>query len=73
LRQPAKALKTLIKQARDADVKTIFVQPQFDQRAARQVAKAIDGNVVALDPLSEDYFATMRQAARLIAGMDVGE
>ena len=66
----AKALKALVKQARDAGVKTIFVQPQFDQRAARQIAKAIDGNVVALDPLTEDYFETMRRAARLIAGAD---
>ncbi len=65
----AKALQALIRQAKAARVKTIFVQPQFDQRAARQVAKAIKGEVVAIDPLAADYFANMRRAARLIAGV----
>lgn len=65
----AKALLQLIRQARKEGVKTIFIQPQFDQRMAGQVAKAIDGTVVSIDPLAEDYMANLRQAARLIAGV----
>lgn len=65
----AKALQALIKQARQTGARTVFVQPQFDQRAARQVAKAIDGQVVVIDPLAADYFSNMRRAARLIAGV----
>ncbi|MGB0846159.1 MAG: metal ABC transporter solute-binding protein, Zn/Mn family [Thiolinea sp.] len=65
----ARALAALIKQAKQNEAKTIFVQPQFDQRAAKQVAKAIDGKVVAIDPLAADYFVNMRRAARLIAGV----
>lgn len=65
----AKALLALISQARKDGVKTIFIQPQFDQRMADQVAKAIGGNVVSIDPLAEDYIANLRQAARLIAGV----
>lgn len=65
----AKALFELIRQAREEGVKTIFVQPQFDKRIAAQVAKAIDGNVVSVDPLAEDYVDNLRQAARLIAGI----
>lgn len=65
----AKALAALIRQARAEGVKTIFVQPQFDKRAAEQVAKAIKGNVVAIDPLAENYTENLRKTAHLIAGV----
>ena len=65
----ARALSDLIKQAKKEQVKTIFVQPQFDARAAKQVARAIGGNVVAIDPLAADYVENLRKAARLIAGV----
>lgn len=65
----ARALTALIKQARLNGVKTIFVQPQFDKRAAKQVARAINGNVVAIDPLAADYFANMRKIAKVIVGI----
>lgn len=66
----AKALAALIKEAQEAQVKTIFVQPQFSQRAAEQVAKAIGGQVVSIDNLAEDYIPNLRKAARLIAGVE---
>lgn len=66
----AKALAALIKEAQAAQVKTIFVQPQFSQRAAEQVAKAIGGQVVSIDNLAEDYIPNLRKAARLIAGVE---
>ncbi|MEZ5534984.1 MAG: zinc ABC transporter substrate-binding protein [Thiolinea sp.] len=64
----ARALTALVQQARQEQVKTIFVQLQFDERIARQVAEAIGGKVVSIDPLAEDYLNNIRQAARLIAG-----
>lgn len=66
----AKALADLITEAQHEQVKTIFVQPQFSQRAAEQVAKAIQGNVVSIDNLAEDYIPNLRKAARLIAGVE---
>lgn len=66
----AKALAALIKQARQKQVKTIFIQPQFDSRIAKQVASAIEGEVITIDPLAEDYLNSMRQAARRIAGVE---
>lgn len=66
----AKALTALINQARANQVKVIFVQPQFDRRAAEQVAKAIDGEVVAIDPLAENYLDNLRHTAALIAGVE---
>lgn len=53
-------LANIIKHAREEGVRVIFVQPQFDQSAARKVAEAIGGAVAPLDPLAEDYFANLR-------------
>lgn len=66
----AKALAALIQEAKHEQVNTIFVQPQFSQRAAEQVAKAIGGQVVSIDNLAEDYIPNLRKAARLIAGVE---
>jgi zinc transport system substrate-binding protein len=63
----ARALAALIEQARREQVKVIFVQPQFSRRSAEQVARAIGGQVVAIDPLAPDYADNLRQAARSIA------
>lgn len=66
----AKALAALIDEAKHEQVKTIFVQPQFSQRAAEQVAKAIGGQVVSIDNLAEDYIPNLRKTARLIVGAE---
>jgi len=63
----AKALGALIDQARGQGLRVVFVQPQFDRKAARTVATAIDGRVEVLDPLAEDYFANLRRVAQRIA------
>lgn len=64
----AKALAQMIEQAKQAKVKTIFVQPEFSQRSAEQVAKAIEGRVVAANPLAADYLENLRHVSKLIAG-----
>ncbi len=46
----------------------IFVQQQFSQRQAKALAQAIDGRVVAIDSLAEDYPANLRRVADAIAG-----
>ncbi|PWG64333.1 metal ABC transporter solute-binding protein, Zn/Mn family [Spiribacter halobius] len=58
------SLARVVNQAREAGVRVIFVQPQFSERSARRVAEAIDGEVVAVDPLAEDYAANLRRVAR---------
>lgn len=63
----AHSLAALIEQARAERVKVIFVQPQFDRKAARQVAAAIGARVVAIDPLSADYIQNLRRVAQQIA------
>jgi zinc transport system substrate-binding protein len=62
-----KRLTALIEQARAAGSRVIFVQPQFDRRAAAQVAKTIGGRVETADPLAAEYADSLRRFARLIA------
>ncbi len=56
-------LKEIIQHAREQGIKVIFVQPQYSSRSARMVAKAIGGEVVFVDPLSENWMDNMRQVA----------
>lgn len=63
----ARALTALIEQAKRDRITVIFVQPQFDKRAASRVADAIGGQVVAIDPLAADYAANLLQVAGTIA------
>ncbi len=63
----ARRIAELIDQAKREQIKTVFVQPQFNQRSAQQIASAIGGRVVAIDPLSPDYIANLREVARQIA------
>jgi zinc transport system substrate-binding protein len=60
-------LRSLIQQAQTEGVKIIFVQPQFDPRAAEAVAEAIGGAVVTIDPLRRDVLANLRDTAAKVA------
>jgi zinc transport system substrate-binding protein len=61
-----KQLVELIDKAREAGARLIFVQPQFSTRSAQAIAKAIDGAVVPLDPLAEDYLENLTDMASKI-------
>ncbi len=66
-REPsARELTRLIERARHKDIRVLFVQPQFSRRSAEAIARAIDGAVVAIDPLARDYLANLEQLARTI-------
>lgn len=62
-----RSLAAVIDAARREGVRVIFVQPQSSRRLADRVADAIGARVVVIDPLSPDYRAALRQAAREIA------
>ncbi|MCP4633815.1 MAG: zinc ABC transporter solute-binding protein [candidate division Zixibacteria bacterium] len=59
----AKQLASLIERAKQMEVKTIFVQPQFSEKTAQSVAGAIGGEVVHLDPLAGDYISNLKDIA----------
>lgn len=56
-------LKELIVHARKEDIRVIFVQPQFSKKNAQLIAREIEGEVVTLDPLAENWLENMKKAA----------
>ncbi|MCG6943652.1 MAG: zinc ABC transporter substrate-binding protein [Thiohalocapsa sp.] len=62
----ARRLTMLIDQAHAEGARVILVQPQFNRRAAEQVARAIGGRVETVDPLATDYAATLLRLANII-------
>ena len=63
----ARTLVALIEQAKRDQIRVVFIQPQSDPRFAEQIAHAINGQVIAIDPLAPDYVANLRAVARQIA------
>ena len=58
-----KQLTKIANQAKQDNVKIVFVQPQFDQSSAKALASAIGGEVATLDPLEKDVVANLRKIA----------
>lgn len=52
----------LINYAKKRGIKTIFVQPEFSKKSAQVIAKNINGKVVALDPLEENWQKSIKKA-----------
>ncbi|NOQ68074.1 zinc ABC transporter solute-binding protein [Patescibacteria group bacterium] len=57
----AENLANIIDTAKKENIRTIFVQKQFSQKSAEAIVQQIDGNVVPLDPLAEDYIENLRR------------
>ncbi|ADU62032.1 MAG: zinc ABC transporter substrate-binding protein [Pseudodesulfovibrio sp.] len=62
-----KGLSQIIKQGRDLGIRVIFVQPQFSEKSAAVIAAEIGAKTAELDPLAEDWAATMLHAAQAIS------
>ena len=58
----------LIQQARQRDIKVVFVQPQFSTKSAEIVAKEIGGQVAFADPLAEDWLSNLQEVAAKFKG-----
>ena len=54
-------LKALIEHSRKDGIKVIFVQPQFSIKSAEVIAKAIGGQVIFADNLSQDWERNLRE------------
>ena len=61
-----KQLFKIVSQARSENIRVLFIQPQFDPNSAKAVAQAIDGRVVALDPLAENVIVNIETMADAI-------
>lgn len=53
----------LLNLARRLDTRTIFIQMQYNNKAAKLVADALGARLVVLDPYSEQYMTTMLEIA----------
>lgn len=56
----AKMLENVIDYANENDIKFILYQEEFDSEQAKLVANNIDGTVIKVAPLSEDYIENLR-------------
>jgi zinc transport system substrate-binding protein len=56
-------LNKILQESRDNDIKTIFIQIQYNNKGARLIADTIGASIVTLDPYSEEYMTTMREIA----------
>lgn len=56
-------LAELVREAKADGVKVIFVQPQFDAKAAEAVARGIGGSVVSIDPMAKEVPANLAKIA----------
>lgn len=56
-------LGELVAFAKKNDIKVVFIEPQFAQKAAKTIADSIGGIVVTIDPLQEDWPAGMEAIA----------
>jgi len=64
-----KHLTRIIAEAKKKGIRVIFVQPQFSQKKAKSIARAIHGAVVVFDPLAYDYMENLENVADQLAGL----
>ncbi len=60
-------LSRVIDLAKKSNITTVFVEPQFNPKAAEVIAKEMSAQLIILDPLAPDYLENMRYAGRQIA------
>ncbi len=66
-KEPApRQLAELIRTCRAENIKLLFVQKQFPVSASETIARAINGKVIAIDPLAEDYLNNLKAMAEAI-------
>jgi len=53
----------LIEEAKEYDIRVVFVSPQYSAKSAGVIAREIGGMVVRIDPLAKDFIGNMRAVA----------
>lgn len=60
-------LKELIEEAKEENVKVIFVAPQFSKTAAQTIAKATNAEVIEIDQLPENWLDEMKKTIEIFS------
>ena len=70
-KEPSPAyLQQLIELCKKEDVKTIFVQKEFDERNAEIIAHELGVKITSINPLSSDWPGEIVRIARALSGKD---
>jgi zinc transport system substrate-binding protein len=64
--KPAQLIK-LVEEAKEHNIKILFVSPQFSKKGASTISKSLDGNVLIIDPLSYNWEENLIKTAEEIA------
>ncbi|MDR3194883.1 MAG: zinc ABC transporter substrate-binding protein [Tannerella sp.] len=64
----AASMKALIDRAKEARVRVVFVQQEFDRKHAEQVAREVGARVVSINPLDADWRGQMIFMANSLLG-----
>ncbi|MBU1166918.1 zinc ABC transporter substrate-binding protein [Patescibacteria group bacterium] len=62
----AKEMVEVLEIAKEKQLQTIFVEPQFNKQSAESIAAQIGASVAEVDPLAEDWAANLKSIARAI-------
>ncbi len=60
-------LAEIVNHARENNITTVFVEPQYNPKMAEVIAKEIDGKVVSIDDLAPNYIENLRTVGEKIA------
>ncbi|MEK7991148.1 MAG: zinc ABC transporter substrate-binding protein, partial [Thiotrichaceae bacterium] len=63
----SKDLARLINYAKQHEIKAIFVQKQFSQKAANAIANNVQAQLIVVDPLAENYIENLHTIADTFA------
>ena len=66
----ARSLVKLIRSAKEKNIKAVFVQKQFNDKAAKTIANELDAEIYELDPLAYNYLENMNDVtSKIIQGL----
>ncbi len=63
----ARELADLITEAKAEGIQVVFAQPEFSTRSAEYIAQEIDGKVILISPLAENWLENLRHVAETIS------
>ena len=65
----AAELANLISTATENNIQVIFAEPEFSTKTAETIASEINGKVILIDPLAEDWLNNMKEIAQSLSGV----
>lgn len=64
-------IKKLIDRAKNEHITVVFIQKEFDKENAKQISKDINGKLIQIDPLAENWEAQMRDLIKTFKSIQI--